>query len=189
MQGNRKLYRKLILSFADSCRESMGLIERAIESRNHAEIMQLAHSIKGSAGNLAAKEIQAAAMFLEHLVKNSGDGSPSAEALTEAFEKLTHAAAAMRAAVETLEGRPDDKALDKAENDLTASIPPGDRQALASQIREAADMGDMTELQSIAAELETQFGEQQVLSRKIAALVDVFDLDGCVQLAEKLMDH
>ena len=71
--------------------------------------------------------------------------------------------------------------------DMTAGIPADDLAALAARIREAAEMGDMTELQSIATELDAQFGPQQPLSRKIVELADDFDLDGLGALAEELI--
>jgi hypothetical protein len=47
-------------------------------------------------------------------------------------------------------------------------------------------MGDMTELQSIAAQLDAQLGNTQSLSQHITALVDAFDLDGLGELANAL---
>jgi hypothetical protein len=47
-------------------------------------------------------------------------------------------------------------------------------------------MGDMTELQAIAAELDARIGDQQSLSRRIADLADNFDLEGLSQLADTL---
>ncbi len=185
LQGNRSLYRKLILQFAESCRESIGRIEKSIQAGDQKEIMQLAHSIKGSAGNLAAKGVQAAAMALEHLVKDDRDEPPSADALSTTFDKLGQAAGMMFASVEALRGGPKDAAPD--DGDVTAGIPPDDLAALAARIREAAEMGDMTELQTIAAELDALFGGKQALSRKIADLADDFDLDGLGELAEELV--
>nr|MDJ0888451.1 Hpt domain-containing protein [Desulfobacterales bacterium] len=185
LQGNRTLYRKLILQFADSCREGIAQLRTAIESMRHEEILQVAHSIKGSAGNLAAEDVQAAAMALEHLVKDRPDEPPPMEALKPAFEKLEQASAAMFGSVAALGGEPQDAAPE--DGDVTAGIPPDDLATLATRIREAAEMGDMTELQAIAAELDQQFGAKQSLSRSIVDLADDFDLDGLGELAKELV--
>jgi two-component system sensor histidine kinase/response regulator len=189
LQGNQALYRKLILRLERSCRETLDAIRSAAAVKDFGQMAHLAHSLKGSAANLAAKDVQGAALALEHLVPNSGDAAPSEEALSEALAKLTRAAEALSAAVETLGGKQDAKAWDEDADDLTAGIPSGDRPALASRIREAADMGDMTELRSIAAELAAQFGEQQALSRRIADLAEAFDLDGFARLAANLVER
>jgi PAS domain S-box-containing protein len=184
LQNNRTLYRKLILQFADSCREGIGQIQTAIDTQNYEEILQLAHSIKGSAGNLAAKEIQAAAMALEHMVKNHPQGSPPLEALHLDFENLQRAADNMFASVEALGGV--HKEVAATGGDMTDGVPPEHLNALAGRIKDAAEMGDMTELQAIAAELEDQFGNTQSLSRRIVELAEAFDLDGLAALAQAL---
>ncbi len=189
LQGNRKLYRKLILTFADSCRDGIEQIEAAIAGENYHEVLQQAHSIKGSAGNLAAKGVQAAAMALEHLVKNRPGEAPPPDALKTEFEKLNRAADIMFASVATIGGGTD-KAVsaggDTVDGDKADGIPAEDRKALAARIKDAAEMGDMTELQAIAADLDSQLGSKQSLSRKIITLADAFDLDGLGELAADL---
>ncbi|MDJ0804451.1 MAG: Hpt domain-containing protein, partial [Desulfobacterales bacterium] len=185
LQGNRQLYRKLILSFADSCREGIAQIRNAIAEENCPEVLHQAHSIKGSSANLAAKDVQAAAMALERLVKDHPQGTPSTDALNAAFESLNRVAHTLFVSVEAIAGAPEDDVA--AEADITASIPTGDLASLASRIKDAAEMGDMTELQTIAADLDAQYGDKQTLSRKIADLADDFDLDGLGELAEELV--
>jgi PAS domain S-box-containing protein len=184
LQGNRSLYRKLILQFAESCRDGIGQIQKAIEARDAGEIMQQAHSIKGSAGNLAAKDVQAAAMALEHLVKDRPGETPPPDVLNAKYEALSRAADSMFTAVQALGGAPEAAAA--SDGAVTDGIPAEDREALALRIKDAAEMGDMTELQAIAEDLEKEFGDQQSLSRQIVKLADGFDLDGLGELADAL---
>ena len=123
-------------------------------------------------------------MALEHLVKDNPDAPPPVDVLKGELEKLSRAADIMFASVAVLGRMPEDTMAD--DSHITDSIPPDDLAALASRIREAAEMGDMTELQTIAAELDQQFGPKQPLSRKIAGLADNFDLDGLGTLAQAL---
>ncbi len=187
LQGNRTLYRKLILKFADSCREGIDQIQAAIKTRNYSEILQLAHNIKGSAGNLGAKGVQAAAMSLEHLIKNSKDLTPPHDTLSQNFIKLNRAADIMFKSVEDLGDRYKKTSL--TDNMTIDGIPLEKRKDLVLRIKEAAEMGDITSLQSIAADLEKQFGDQQNFSQRLVELAEAFDLDGCAQLAGVLNDE
>ncbi len=184
LQGNRALYRKLIQQFAATCREGIEKLQAAVDNRDYGEILQQAHSIKGSAGNLAAKGVQAAAMGLEHLVKDNTDAPPSADVLHAELGKLGRAAAIMFASVSELGAMQENAAPD--DGDVTAGIPPDDLATLATRIKGAAEMGDMTELQAIAAELDQQFGAKQSLSRSIVDLADGFDLERLGELADAL---
>ena len=184
LQGNRSLYRKLILKFADNCRNSIAQINTAIESQNYNGVLQASHNIKGSAGNLGAKPLESAAMALKHLVRKNPDSPPPIDTIKGKFEKLKCVADKMFKAIETL-GEAGEKASTKG-GDVTTGIPKEHRMDLALRIKDAAEMGDMTELQTIAEELYRNFGDQQSLSKRIIDLVDAFDLDGLAILAESL---
>ncbi len=187
LQGNRILYRKLILNFVDSCREGIAQIGTAIETRNYREIMQQAHSIKGSAGNLAAKGVQTAAMSLEHLNIDSSDASPPLEALNKEFERLNRAAEIMFSSVEALGGG--SKRTASREDAIIDGIPPENRKDFALRIKDAAELGDINTLQAVAGEIDTHFGSQQNIGKRLGKLADAFDLDGCAQLAKVLIDE
>ena len=187
LQGNRKLYRKLILKFADSCRAAIDQIQIAIKSCNYSEILQQSHNIKGSAGNLGAKGVQAAAMSLEHLIKNSKDLIPPQDTLNQNFMKLNRAADIIFKSVEKLGDRSEKTSL--TDNITIDGIPLAKRKDLEMRIKEAAEMGDIISLQSIAADLDKQFGDQQTFSQRLVELAEAFDLDGCAQLAGVLTDE
>ena len=187
LQGNRTLYHKLILEFADSCREGIDQIETAMEARTYSEIMQQAHSIKGSAGNLAAKGIQTAAMSLEHLMINSSEAAPPLDALNKEFERLTRAAEIMFSSVEALGGVPKREA--SRENAIIDGIPPENRKDFAARIKDAAEMGDITTLQAVADEIDEHFGSQQNIGKRLVELADAFDLDGCAHLVKVLIEE
>jgi len=184
LHGNKMLYRKLIIQFADSCRESIGQIEAALEAQNYGEILQQAHSIKGSAGNLAANGVQAAAMSLEHRIQISPELEPPLDTLTQDVEKLTRSAGIMLNSVEALGGTPE--AARSAGLIMIDGLPPENRKKLALQIKDAAEIGDINALHDIARELAKHFGDEQNLSEQIEALADALDLDGCARLAEVL---
>jgi len=78
--------RKLLLSFAAGYAQTTEEIRRVLDAGDYDQAHHLVHSIKGVAGNLAAGELQTAAMGLERLVKHADkDTPPSPESLHEAL--------------------------------------------------------------------------------------------------------
>ena len=57
---------------------------------------------------------------------------------------------------------------------------------IAKRIRDAAEMGDVTTLNAIAAEIKTHSDSCVPLSKQIVQLAEDFDLDGVQKLADAL---
>ena len=69
--GNRKLYRSILIKLRDEYAEAETELAAMLEKAENAEAERLAHSIKGVAGNVGAKELQAAAANLESAIKQN----------------------------------------------------------------------------------------------------------------------
>jgi signal transduction histidine kinase/DNA-binding response OmpR family regulator/HPt (histidine-containing phosphotransfer) domain-containing protein len=67
--GNRKLYLKILGQFAEQQASAVEQISAALAQGDAALAERLAHTIKGVAGNIGAKEIQSAAGALEKLIR------------------------------------------------------------------------------------------------------------------------
>jgi len=67
--GNRKLYLKLLRQFADQQGPVIGQISAALAQGDAALAERIAHTLKGVAGNIGAKPVQAAAGALEKLIR------------------------------------------------------------------------------------------------------------------------
>ncbi|KIX12662.1 response regulator [Dethiosulfatarculus sandiegensis] len=67
--GNEKLYRKLLVKFREEYAGARGEIACMVERGKMAEAERLAHSIKGVAGNVGAKQLQCVAATIESAVK------------------------------------------------------------------------------------------------------------------------
>ncbi|NGZ28826.1 MAG: response regulator, partial [Magnetococcales bacterium] len=63
--GNQKLYRQLVLQFARNQQDFVKRVTRLMEEGLLAEAMREAHTLKGVAGNIGAREIQTLAAELE----------------------------------------------------------------------------------------------------------------------------
>jgi two-component system sensor histidine kinase/response regulator len=73
--GNQKLYLKLLRQFADQQGSAVEQISTALAKGDAAVAERLAHTLKGVAGNIGAKPIQAAAGSLEKLLREKANGA------------------------------------------------------------------------------------------------------------------
>ena len=76
VNGNKKLYRKLLRQFSSTQAEAARRIASALAENDHALAGRLAHTVRGVAGNIGAAAVQNAAAHLENAIANS---APAAE--------------------------------------------------------------------------------------------------------------
>ncbi len=82
--GNRKLYSKLLRQFADEQADTPAQIAAQIAAGDLATAERTAHTIKGTAGNLGASGVQAAAAKLEKAIR-AGNEPARLESLRQEF--------------------------------------------------------------------------------------------------------
>jgi CheY-like chemotaxis protein len=185
LQKNKRLYRKLLLSFATDYNAVANEIRQALDAEDFDQAHSLVHNLKGLAGNLAATELQAAAVNLEKLVKGVETKTPPAKELNLKFSDLENA---LNQAIESAQslGASAEENIDKLSAEALADIPTELSQDIAKRIRDAAEMGDVTTLNAIAAEIKTQSESCVPLSKQIVQMAEDFDLDGIQKLADAL---
>jgi two-component system, sensor histidine kinase and response regulator len=186
LRGNEALYRKLLLSFATKYTQAAGDIRHALDAKDYHKAHGLVHDVKGLAGNLASKQLQAAAAELEKLVKHGDERNPPApETLAQtfaAFETLLDQALRAAQSLEPLEGKPSlAPSLEP-----TSGLPSDLAKEAAGRLREAAEMGDVSGLAAIATEMASRSQDFAPYQGKIAKLADDFDFDGILELANDL---
>ena len=185
LQGNKRLYRKLLLSFAKDYNAVANEIHQALNSEDFNQAHSLVHNLKGLAGNLAAMELQAAAENLETLVKGDQSISPPVEEMKLKFSELENALNHALASAQSLGGFPGESACklsDENISDISAEV----ARDIAKRIRDAAEMGDVTALNAIAEEIRGRSDSCIPLSKQIIQMAEDFDLDGIQQLADEL---
>ena len=69
--GNRPLYRNLLLKFRQSQADAAQEIRQALAAGDRQRAERIAHTIKGIAGSIGAKELQAAAAAVEQRVRDA----------------------------------------------------------------------------------------------------------------------
>jgi CheY-like chemotaxis protein len=185
LMGNRVLYRKLLVNFATQYANAAADIRSALDAADFDQAHGLVHAIKGVAGNLAARNLQARSVPLEKLVKHAdpanpppaGDVNPAYEAFREALGRALEAAGSLMPAA----GMPP-AAAEKA----AGALPPELAREAAHRLREAAEMGDVSGLTAVCNELATKSGAFAAHQARIIQLADDFDFDGILKLADEL---
>jgi CheY-like chemotaxis protein len=185
LQGNKRLYRKLLLNFATDYCEATNDIRSALDAEDFEQTHSLVHNLKGLAGNLSAKELQAAAVNLEKLVKGVEKKTPPAKKLNLKLSELENALNQALESAQSL-GAPAEENVCKLSDEQIAAIPSEFAQDIAKRIRDAAEMGDVMTLNAIAAEIKTHSDSCVPLSEQIVQLAEDFDLDGVQKLADAL---
>ncbi|MGD8343424.1 MAG: response regulator [Desulfobacterales bacterium] len=185
LQGNKKLYRKLLLSFATDYNAVANEIRQALDAVDFDQAHSLVHNLKGLAGNLAATELQEAAVNLEKLVKGVEKKTPSVKDLNLKFSELENALNQALESAQSL-GVPAEENIGKLSIKELIDIPTELSQDIANRIRDAAEMGDVTTLNAIAEEIKDQSDSCMLLSKQIVQMAEDFDLDGIHKLADDL---
>ena len=67
VQDDRELLMELIQIFLDDCPPKITALRKAADEKNFVQIADLAHAMKGSSGNLAAKKISGIFLQIEQL--------------------------------------------------------------------------------------------------------------------------
>jgi PAS domain S-box-containing protein len=185
LQGNKKLYRKLLISFATDYDSAADEIRRALDAEDFDQTHSLVHNLKGLAGNLAATKLQAAALNLEKLVKGADEKTPSAKELGLKFSELESALNLALESARSLGVSAEEKAGALSAEDL-AGIATELSQDTIRRIGDAAEMGDVTTLNVIAEEIKDQSDACLLFSRQINQMAEDFNLDGIQKLVDAL---
>jgi PAS domain S-box-containing protein len=185
LQGNQKLYRKLLLDFGVKYTTAAAEIRHALDSSDFVQAHSLIHNLKGLAGNLAASALQAAALEMEKLVKGDQKKSVTQKQLDQKFAGLETAINQALEAVQTLGPAPAQK-TEQPSSDAMTAIPPEVAAEAISRIKEPAEMGDVTQIKSIAEALKSKSDAFAPTSDKFIQLAEDFDFEGISKLVGEL---
>ncbi len=185
LQGNQKLYRKLLLDFGVKYTTVAAEIKEAVTAGDFDAAHGLVHNIKGLAGNLAATKLQAAAANFEKLIKGDPKPSPSQQQLDGKFSILEAAINRALQAVQSLGPAPE-QAPATPSKDAMAAITPQLAKEAADLLKEPVEMGDVTQIKTIAEALKLKSSAFEAFSAQCIQLADDFDFEGIAKLVAKL---
>jgi signal transduction histidine kinase/DNA-binding response OmpR family regulator/HPt (histidine-containing phosphotransfer) domain-containing protein len=180
LQGNEKLYRKLLVDFGVQYAGTAGQIRQALDAKDFAQAHSLVHNLKGLAGNLAATDLQAAAVAMEKLVKGQAAETASNKELNQKITDLERTLERALGAVQTLGPTVEKKTSENIADEIS-SIRPYLTQEAVDRIKAAAEMGDVMQIQSIAAELKSESTAMAPFCDRIVRLAEDFDFDGIIR--------
>jgi CheY-like chemotaxis protein len=188
LQGNRQLYKKLLRDLAANYATVPGEIQAALDTDDMNQAHHLVHSLKGVAANLAATDLQAAAVEMEKLVKPGEAKQPPAPDMLSS--KLSALQQVLKVTLQSIEklGPAGVAPVDELAEDSLPVLPPELAKEASERIREAADMGDITQLKSIADELTSRTNVFAPFGNKIIELAENFDFEGIAKLADTLLE-
>ena len=182
LQGNERLYKKLLADLSSKHGQDCGKIQQAIEAGDFDAARIIAHTLKGIAGNLSAREVHLSAASLESVLKAKTTGTGVTE-VTDCIAKLERA---MLAAVENIgnalpqqsrsERVQDDQGLNASGMDSTQAA------AVAQRVKDAVEIGDMDGVHH-AAEILPDGSECRI---RLTEMADDFDMDGLLHYAMEL---
>ena len=181
LMGNKRLYRKLLLDLGANYGGVASEIRAALEVGDFEQAHSLVHNLKGLAGNLEAKNLQAAAVKMEKLVKGQTAETASDK---ELYQKLTNLESALNQALGAVQslGPVAEKKTIASSKDVKISVPPGQLKKMTESIKEATEMGDVTQIKSIAAKLLAESDALAPFCDELIQLADDFDFDGIQKL-------
>ncbi len=186
LQGNQKLYRKLLLDFGSSYRKASQDIQNALVAKDIKQVHSLVHNIKGLAGNLSATRLLEAATHMDSAVKKALAAEKILPAQFDTdFGELKAALAETLSSCQTLVRQED---VESASSDQGTSLPlPAElARRTAERLQDAAEMGSVSDLKLIAEELVAESDAYARISEKIMQMAGDFDFDGLQQLADEL---
>jgi PAS domain S-box-containing protein len=177
--GNQKVYINILRKFGQDFQEAAETIKNLAAAGEEKEAVILTHTIKGAAGNIGAAELQEAAAALETWFKEGGQGFPEA-----AYRDFLISHTRVLASLKALEpaGEPETAAI----ADHVAPLPMELAKEMAERLREAIGAGDVTELEAIAAELQSRTDMGARYGEEIQRLAAEFDFYKIADLAEKI---
>jgi hypothetical protein len=143
------------------------------------------HNLKGLAGNLAATDLQVAAVNLEKLVKGIDKKASSPEQINLRFAELENALNQTLGSAQSL-SEPCEETIEKPSTESFADIPTELSRDIANRIRDAAEMGDVSTLNAIAEEIKTHPDSCLSFSKRIVQMAEDFEFDGILKLADDL---
>jgi CheY-like chemotaxis protein len=176
--GNEKLYTRLLVKFRDSQGDFAKLFAEARQDADASAAARAAHTLKGTAGNIGAKGVQAAAAELEHAYLVNATAQEIDQLLATTLEQLKPVIAGLQGLGETTT-----PAASRSEQPAEAS--PSDTAALQAGLQRL-----MTLLQDSDADAGDAVDALQELARgtpmaatlqRVATAVAAFDFDAALQ--------
>ncbi|MGB2668999.1 MAG: response regulator [Candidatus Acidiferrum sp.] len=177
VNGNKQLYRDLLTQFANRQSGVESQIITALHDGDAALVEQIAHTVKGVAGNIGVSDVFTAAAKLERAAREE---DPAVPALVEEFTLvLCRQIHAIRWALRDV--APEEEAQAKAAHDPRAIS------AAIAELRACLESGDVEALEAFVALERAMAGNcDRLRVNALRAAVDEFDFEGALSRLDEI---
>jgi CheY-like chemotaxis protein/HPt (histidine-containing phosphotransfer) domain-containing protein len=179
--GNEKLYRKLLLQFLDTNRESANEIRAALEKKDQTLAVRLAHTVKGVAGTLGADTLAQVAGELEKALKTG----ETDELSTLLYKFESHLNQVMQSIKKSEAGK-----KEKMESGESSGQDPVDNAVVGPILKELFELmeSDLVEahsrLEDLAGQLANSILSEQF--KKLEDQMDIFDIPAALDTLKNI---
>jgi len=174
--GNKTLYRKLLIRFHRDNSNSFSDIKKALEIGDEETAERLAHTVKGVASNIGAKNLAKAAEPLEIAIgKKLKD---QYESLLNEFSRNLDKVLASLTILASEEVQEQKEDIDFSSFQLPGNI--------IAEIKKAVDLGMLDEMEQQLSVMEKLKPNGEKLAETLRDLADSFDTDGILEILEKI---
>jgi len=174
--GNRRLYRRLLIAFRKTQGDFADSFRAARENDDPEAAIRCAHTLKGVAANIGAVPIQEAAARLEAACKTPAESA-------QIDDLLRNAVAELKPVISLLSRLGDEEAGPTT----SAAFDPEELMPKLKRLRELL-MDDDTEAAELIAELSDQpgLGSQLDGLEKLSVAIEAYDFEKALQIMESL---
>ncbi|MCP4022716.1 MAG: response regulator, partial [Desulfobacteraceae bacterium] len=178
----QSVYKKILIGFLNSCESLPDQFETLVQKEDWKALFMLAHSIKGSSGNIGAYDLQAVAKKLESTARQADSGTPDKEkANKEAQDVIVKIKEVLKALPLVMS---DDTIDEQVQSD---AVDQKDLAELLTQMATALDQSDPDDIIWSFKKLKNKLDakDSNLLSEKI----DGYDYDEALDLIRVIKDR
>ena len=176
--GNRQTYLKILRKFRENFNGADEKMRRFLSRGNYDQARSLAHTVKGTAGNVGADMLQKKASDLEAWIKKAGTGLPGSE-----LDAFSNELKKVMASLSVLDEKKDSTPAAKEE---AFTLPVAMAKDIAKRLGAALEVGDVMEMEKMASELISRQDAASQVGEKIRRLSEDFDFDALNNLVAEL---
>ncbi len=136
---DKAVFKHILIGFLKNNKESANKIRDAFDKKDWESLVQLAHSIKGSAGSIGADELYKAARELETAGK---EGAPTSPLLDRVETALNQVLESLRSLADTSKAEP----LPVKERGAALGVDPAEVIPILKQLADAIELADPEEI-------------------------------------------
>ena len=175
--------REILVGFFQDNRDTARDIRLARDKNEGQSLLRLAHSLKGSAANIGARDLQQAAGALERACNDHASGEDIADLIQGLEQELVRTLGVLEPLVQT-------KEEDQIDN-LSAETE-GDLETLLTALAEAIDRADPEAIRRNAAEVGRQLSSRKIVDSSVLRTLEVqisrYDYDQALTTIQQIRE-